>query len=493
MIEIQDFIVERGGNPEKIRESQRRRGAPVEIVDQIIEMFEDHRRTQYAATQIGSKINEIQKQIGQKKKAKQDADDLLKEKEELTNQKKAQEDVAHEKLKLLHSKAKTVGNYVHDSVPFSLTEDDNAVIRKWVPEGVTVEKKDCLSHHEVLHRLGGYDSERGVKVVGHRGYCLTGMGLFLNLALVNYGLEFLYNKGYQPNAPPYMMLRDQMAKTAQLEQFDEELYKVTEDDNDPTSDKYLIATSEQPLSALHSDEWLQVADLPVKYAGYSTCFRKEAGSHGKDAWGIFRIHQFEKIEQFLLTHPEKSWEAFEDMINVSEEFYKSLGLPYRVVAIVSGALNNAAAKKYDLEAWFPFQGEYKELVSCSNCTDYQTRELEIRFGIKKQTSARKEYVHALNSTLTATERCLCCIMENYQTPDGMIVPEVLRKYIPGQPEFLPWVRELPKDSTSTKAKAKAGVKAPTEAKKAVAEGAGAASLPAFGEVSQGVKGLKIEK
>lgn len=217
------------------------------------------------------------------------------------------------------------------------------------------------------------------------------------VALVNYGLEFLYNKGYQPNAPPFMMLRDQMAKTAQLEQFDEELYKVTEDENNRDTDKYLIATSEQPLSALHSEEWLKPAELPIKYAGYSTCFRKEAGSHGRDAWGIFRVHQFEKIEQFLITKPDESWAAFDSMIDTSEEFYKSLKLPYQVVAIVSGALNNAASKKFDLEAWFPFQGEYKELVSCSNCTDYQTRELEIRYGTKKQTATRKEYVHALVS------------------------------------------------------------------------------------------------
>lgn len=148
------------------------------------------------------------------------------------------------------------------------------------------------------------------------------------------------------------------------------------------------------------------------------------------------------------------------MINTSEEFYKSLNIPYRVVAIVSGALNNAAAKKYDLEAWFPFQGEYKELVSCSNCTDYQSRELEIRFGAKKQTDSgySKSYVHALNSTLCATERALCCVLENYQTEDGLVVPEVLRKYIPGQPEFLPFVKDLPKDSTSLKAKAKAEAK-----------------------------------
>ena len=180
MIEIQDFITERGGDPEKIRESQRRRNASVEIVDEVIELFEDHRRTHYAAMQFGTKINEIQKQIGQKKKAKENADDLLKEKEELTIKKKAQEETAAQKFKVLSQKAKSVGNYVHESVPVSNTEDDNAVIKEWKPEGVTVEKKDVLSHHEVLWRLGGYDSERAVKIVGHRGYCLTGMGLFLN-------------------------------------------------------------------------------------------------------------------------------------------------------------------------------------------------------------------------------------------------------------------------------------------------------------------------
>ncbi|KAF2630242.1 serine-tRNA ligase [Macroventuria anomochaeta] len=454
MLDVNDFIAERGGDPEKIRESQRKRHAPVEIVDEVIELFEDHRKTQYAATQIGSQINGLQKQVGQKKKAKESADDLLAEMAELKKQKAAKEEEAAEKLVKLNIKAKSVGNYVHKDVPVSGTEDDNAVVKTWAPENRKAEfKSDGIPHHGVLTRLNGYDPERGVKIVGHRGYCLTGYGLFLNLALINYGLEFLFNKGYTPNQPPFFMLRDQMAKTAQLSDFDDELYKVTESKDKPETDKYLIATSEQPISALHSEEWLGTADLPIKYAGYSTNFRKEAGSHGKDAWGIFRIHQFEKVEQFIITHPEKSWEAFDSMLATSEEFYQSLGLPYQVINIVSGALNNAASMKRDLEAWFPVTGggEYKELVSISNCTDYQTRELEIRFGVKKQTATRKEYVHALNGTLCATERTLCCILENYQTPEGFNVPEVLRKYIPGQPEFLPFVKEWKpsKDETKT--------------------------------------------
>jgi len=163
----------------------------------------------------------------------------------------------------------------------------------------------------------------------------------------------------------------------------------------------------------------------------------------------------EQIEQFVLTKPEHSWQAFDDMIAISEEFYKSLGIPYQVVTIVSGALNNAAAKKYDLEAWFPYQSEYRPLVSCSNCTDYQARPLEIRYGSKQLTEIRKKYVHALNSTLCATERALCCLLENYQTEEGVRVPEVLRKWMPGEIDFIPYTKDLPKDSTSNKAKGKA--------------------------------------
>ncbi|CAL5874134.1 uncharacterized protein PFLUO_LOCUS8421 [Penicillium psychrofluorescens] len=464
MLDLADFIAERGGDPKKIKESQRKRFAPEEDVDTVIALYEEARRARYEVTQFGSQLNALMKEIGKKKKNKEDASDLIEQKAGLEKRKKEAEELAVQKETERDRRIRVIGNYVHNSVPVSNNEDDNQVIKTWAPENVAVEKRDCLSHHEVLTRLDGYDPERGVKIVGHRGYCLTGYGLFLNLALVNYGLEFLFNKGYKPNQPPQFMLRDLMAKTAQLEDFDEELYKVTEGE-DKSTDKYLIATSEQPLSALHDSEWLQEKDLPIKYAGYSTCYRKEAGAHGKDAWGIFRVHQFEKIEQFVLTKPDDSWQAFEDMMATSEEFYKSLGLPYQIVAIVSGALNNAASKKYDLEAWFPFQGEYKELVSCSNCTDYQSRNLEIRYGVKKTTDIKKTYVHALNATLCATERTLCCVLENYQTDDGFIVPEPLRKYIPGAPEFLPFTKELPKDTTSQKAKAKGNKPADDAAKK----------------------------
>lgn len=405
---------------------------------------------------LNKQQNAIQKEIGQKFKLKEDATELLAKKEELVTAKKELTEKEQKADQDLRFKVNQVGNIVHESVVVSNNEDNNELVREWKPD--TYEKVEAvaaatnapatLSHHEILLRLDGYDPERGVRIVGHRGYFLRNYGVFLNQALINYGLSFLAKNGYTPLQAPVMMNKDVMAKTAQLSQFDEELYKVI----DGEDEKYLIATSEQPISAYHAGEWFEspAEQLPVRYAGYSSCFRREAGSHGKDAWGIFRVHAFEKIEQFVLTEPEKSWAEFDRMIGLSEEFYKSLGLPYRVVGIVSGELNNAAAKKYDLEAWFPFQKEYKELVSCSNCTDYQSRNLEIRCGIKQQNQTDKKYVHCLNSTLSATQRALCCILENYQTEDGLKIPEVLRKYIPGEPEFIPYVKELPKNSTSNK-------------------------------------------
>jgi seryl-tRNA synthetase len=367
---------------------------------------------------------------------------------ELEKEKKAVEESAVAKELTRDKRCKTIGNYVHDSVPINDNEDFNEVTKKWAPEGVTVEKRQCLSHHEVMLRADVYDPDRGTKIVGHRGYFLRKWGVLLNQALINYGLHFLTEREYEPIQPPFFMKASYMGKTAQLEQFDEELYKVVEGQD--AEDKYLIATSEQPLSAMFADEWMTEKELekPLKFAGYSTCFRKEAGAHGRDAWGIYRVHQFEKIEQFLFTKPSDSWAALESMLETAEAFYQSLLLPYRVVTIVSGALNNAAAKKYDLEAWFPHQGEYKELVSCSNCTDYQTRELEVRYGQKKGAiDSRKTYAHALNGTLCATSRTLCCILENYQTEDGagFRVPDVLRKYLPADtPEVIPFTKELPK-------------------------------------------------
>ncbi|KAF7343457.1 Serine-tRNA ligase [Mycena venus] len=446
--DILDFIDSKGGNSDAIRESQRKRGHSVELVDEVIQMYAVWGKVEYDAAHTKKEVNDVQKEITVKKKAKEPADDLIAAKKELDAKVDAIRKEAKELETKMRQKASLVGNIVGKDVPVSQTEDDNVTLRTWHPPQETEEppvRTGIMPHHEVLLRLDAMDLDRGTKIAGHRGYFLTNDGIDLNHALIAYGLEFLRERGYKKIQPPFMMNKDQMAKTAQLDQFDEELYKIIGSDDE----KYLIATSEQPISAFHSEEWFEQPNvqLPIKYAGYSTCFRKEAGAAGRDMWGIFRasirVHQFEKIEQFLITDPTKSWEMFDTMIGNSEAFYQSLGLRYRVVAIVSGALNLAAAQKYDLEAWFPFQKNYKELVSCSNCTDYQSRRLEVRCGTKTKDQTRKVYVHMLNGTLCATERALCCLVENYQTPDGLIIPEVLRPYMRGR-DFLPWVKELPK-------------------------------------------------
>eukprot|EP01047_Picozoa_sp_COSAG01_P086260 COSAG01_NODE_19316_length_1017_cov_46.108932_1_plen_266_part_10 len=264
-----------------------------------------------------------------------------------------------------------------------------------------------------MHAGGG--PAEGTKVSGGRAYFLKGHGVMLNQALINYGLVFLARRGYTQMHCPFFMRQSMMGLCAQLSQFDEELYKVTGEGED----KYLIATSEQTLCAYHQGKRLEKKDLPMRYAGYSSCFRKEVGSHGRDQLGIFRVHQFEKVEQFVISSPEdgKSWALMEQMSKISEEFYQSLEIPYKVIDVVTGELNNAAARKFDLEAWFPGARQYRELVSCSNCTDYQARRLSCRVAGAGGKGAETEntHVHMLNSTLCATSRAMCCIVENYQS------------------------------------------------------------------------------
>jgi len=278
--------------------------------------------------------------------------------------------------------------------------------------------------------------------------------------LPQYATSLLAEKDFEPLQTPFFMKKEAMNQVAQLTQFDDELYKVvgkrSEDENDAeVEEKYLIATSEQPIAAFHMDEWMGESVLPKRYSGFSTCFRQEVGSHGRDTRGIFRVHQFEKVEQFCITSPEKSWEMFEEMCANAKEFTKSLGLDYRVVNIVSGELNLAAAKKHDLEAWFPGSKAFRELVSCSNCTDYQSRRLKIRYGQTKKMGQEVPYVHMLNGTMCATTRVICCILETHQTEKGVEVPEPLQKYMPTKYRtFIPFVAEAPIDQLPKKTKSK---------------------------------------
>ncbi|XP_057519210.1 serine--tRNA ligase-like [Amaranthus tricolor] len=446
MLDINLFREDKGGNPEMIRESQRRRFADVAIVDEIIQLDQEWRKRQFELESLRKDFNRINKEVARLKIAGEDASEMIKSTEENKKSSAEKEVEAQEVKASLYAKLELIGNLIHDTVPVGDDEANNVVIRTWGERRVEPKLKN---HVELVELLGIVDSKKGSNVAGGRGFYLKGDGVLLNQALINFGLAFLSSKGYTPLQTPFFMRKDIMAKCAQLAQFDEELYKVTGEGDD----KYLIATAEQPLCAFHLDDWIHPSQLPIRYAGYSSCFRKEAGSHGRDTLGIFRVHQFEKVEQFCITSPNgnDSWEMHEEMLKNSEEFYQKLGLPYRIVSIVSGALNDAAAKKYDLEAWFPASSTFRELVSCSNCTDYQSRKLEIRYGQKKSNEQTKQYVHLLNSTLTATERTLCCILENYQKEDGVEIPEVLRPYVLGK-TFLPFQSKPVSDSKGKKSK-----------------------------------------
>ena len=393
---------------------------PVELVDNVIALDVEWRKLQFGLEQARKEIGAQQKAVAELKKAgapkAAEADAAIAAMAALKASVPALEAGVEDVKSRLERELNKVPNEVDPSVPVSKNEDDNAVVRAW---GECATREGLLNHHELLHMIDGYEPERGVGVAGHRAYFLKGLGLLLNQALINFGLAFLMKRSYTPLQPPFFMNKEAMAGIAQLEDFDEQLYKVhcggggsaaagAEADEDI---KYLIATSEQPLCAFHRNEWLAEKELPKRYAGYSTCFRKEAGSSGRDTWGIFRVHQFEKIEQFVLCEPERSKEMHGEMISACEDFYKALGISYRVVNIVSGELNNAAAIKYDLEGWFPTQARFRELVSCSNCTDYQARAMEVRCGQKKLNEREKRYCHFLNSTLCATTRTICAILE----------------------------------------------------------------------------------
>jgi seryl-tRNA synthetase len=412
-------------------------------------------------------FNLLNKQIGELRKAKQDSSELQEQSKALKERVKELEAREKELSAARDAAVVPIGNLVHDSVPVSDDEANNAVVREW---GTPRPREDpgapapLHSHVDLVQLLGIVDLDAGTAVAGARGYYLVREGPLLNQALITHAMGFAHARGFSPVHTPFFMKQDIMAECAQLSQFDEELYKVTGDGEG--NDKYLIATSEQTLCAMHRKGWFERSELPVRYVGYSTCFRKEAGSHGRDTLGIFRVHQFEKVEQFVVASPDgdASWRVFEEMLANAEAFYQGLGLAYRVVNIVSGELNNAAAKKYDLEAWFPASGAHRELVSCSNCTDYQSRRLEVRVrpggpgaggadSAAKSAAAASEagsaaaagesrFVHMLNATLTATERTLCCVLETHQTPHGVRVPEALRRYMPEGMDFIPFRRRL---------------------------------------------------
>jgi seryl-tRNA synthetase len=311
-------------------------------------------------------------------------------------------------------------NLLLPSVPSGYAESDNVFVRtSGTLRTMDFQPKD---HVELSTSLDLVDFERAAKIAGSRFYFLKNDLVLLNQALIRMALDFLANNSYILLQPPYMIRKEAMEGAVMLGDFEQVIYKIEEED------LFMIATSEHAMASMHMNEILEGGRLPIKYGAISPCFRKEAGAHGKDMKGIFRVHQFEKVEQFVYSRPEESEKQHDILLATTENFYECLGIPTRTMLLCSGDTGKASAKTFDLEAWMPGQNAYREIVSCSNCIDYQARGLHIRF--RDKTNEETRLVHTLNSTLVATERCMVAILENYQTSRGTIeVPCVLRKYM----------------------------------------------------------------
>ena len=411
--------------PEIIRNMLKARAVEFDL-DGLIESDQKRREFIIKTDDLRKKKNQVAITISEKKKAGEDASSILAEMKNISNEltkfESEQEDIERKYLKL----ASTIPNLVDESVPIGPDESANKEIKKWgnIPK-FDFKIKD---HIDISEDLNLVDLERAAKVAGARFYYLKNDLVRLNQALIHFGLDFLAEKGYSLVQPPYMINRESMEGAVIAEDFEEVIYKVQEED------LYMIGTSEHAMAAMHSKEIIEGKNIPMKYAGISPCFRKEAGAHGRDQKGIFRVHQFDKIEQFIFSKPEDSWKEHEKMLAVAEEFYQKLEIPYRVMLLSTGDIGKISAKTYDIEAWMAGQNAYREIVSCSNCLEYQARRLKIRF--RDKTNEDTQYVHTLNSTLIATTRVLVAIMENFQTKDGHIqIPQVLQSYMGNQKEI----------------------------------------------------------
>jgi seryl-tRNA synthetase len=405
--------------PEIIRKMLKDRQVTFDL-DALISLDAKRREMIIKTDDLRKKKNTVSIDIASKKKAGQDASSAISQMQQVSSELAKLES---EQLKVESDYARlafSIPNLVHESVPIGPDETANQEVRKWgkVPSfDYTI--KD---HIDISQSLDLVDLERAAKAAGARFYFLKNALVKLNQALVHFALDFLDEKKYTLVQPPYMINKTAMEGAIIAEDFQNVIYKVDGED------LFLIGTSEHAIAAMHSDEILEGGSLPIRYAGVSPCFRKEAGAHGRDQKGIFRVHQFEKVEQFVFARPEESWKEHERMLAIVEEFYQKLEIPYRIMLLSSGDLGKISAKTYDVEAWMAGQNAYREIVSCSNCLDFQARRLKIRF--RDKTNEQTQYVHSLNSTLVATTRTLVSIMENFQTKDGHInVPKPLQKYL----------------------------------------------------------------
>jgi seryl-tRNA synthetase len=411
-------------DPDPFRAALARRNL-ADAVDGLLEADERRRSLTARVEELRAEQNRASKAIGaaQGDEKQRLIDEVAKVSAELKELEPQLAEVGEELNRLL---AETP-NVPHESAPDGFTEEDAVEVRRNhdEPPAFDFEPRD---HAELGEMLGVLDTERGARTSGSRFVYVMGDLVFVQFALMRHAMDVVVEKGFSPMIPPVLVREDAMYGTGFLPTDAVNIYMTREDD------LYLVGTSEVPLAAFHLGEIVDERDLPIHYAGYSSCFRREAGSYGKDLGGMFRVHQFDKVEMFVFSTPEGSWDEHERILAIEEEIIGNLEIPYRVVNIAAGDLGGAASKKYDIEAWLPGQGRYRELTSCSNTTDYQARRMQTRV---RRSGGDVEVLHTLNGTATAIGRTLIAIMENHQRADGSVeMPEKLHPYLPERARVL---------------------------------------------------------
>ncbi len=390
-------------------------------VDDLLKKDVRSRELKIETDTLRQRRNTIAREINAMRKSGQDASLLMAEAAALPQKIREQDEEQDEIAHAIRHYLMRLPNILDPGVPVGKDDTENVEIRR--VGTVRTFDFELKNHGQLAADKGWADFERATKISGAGFYFLKGSLVLLDMALQRYAIDLLVQKGFTPVIPPYMINRPSYEGVTDLEDFEKVMYKIEGDDS------YLIATSEHPIGAMHKDEIFEEKDLPLRLAGISPCFRREIGAHGLDTKGLFRVHQFTKVEQFVFCKPEDSWRIHEELLSNAEEIFQNLEIPYRVVNICTGDIGTVAAKKYDIEAWMPRENEYREVVSCSNCTSYQAVRLNIRVRDKSEFES-KQNVHTLNSTAIATSRVMRAILENYQCKDGSVeIPRVLRPYI----------------------------------------------------------------
>lgn len=410
-------------NPDTVRSDLQKRNDPKKLawVDEVLSKDARSRELKVQTDELRRRRNVISREINEARKAGKDTTSLLAEAASLPQKIKENDAEQEEIARTVRAYLMRLPNILDDSVPQGKDDTENVELKRvGTPRTFDFELKN---HGQLAAENGWADFERATKCSGAGFYFLKGSLALLDLALQRFAIDLLAKKGFTPVIPPFMINRSSYEGVTDLDDFEKVMYKIDGDD------AYLIATSEHPIGAMYQDEIFEEKDLPLRLAGISPCFRREIGSHGLDTKGLFRVHQFSKVEQFVFCTPEDSWKIHEELLANAEEIFMALGIPYHVVNICTGDIGTVAAKKYDIEVWMPRENAYKEVVSCSNCTAYQAVRLNIKVRAKDDFES-KRYIHTLNSTAIATSRAMRAILENFQEKDGtVVIPPVLRPYM----------------------------------------------------------------